>query len=350
MRVISAVLILLVSSLFLQGQDPDFSQHYATPLSLNPALAGTFNGTYRVGGVYRDAWRIASPAPITTYVFNGEYRFKVNEKKKNPDYAGAGIKFFSDRTSLIEQNTNAISALFAYHKSLSQYRKQILSFGLEVGLGQKNLNYENLFFEDQFNDVNGFEGFTEEDLQANNFAYADFSMGLNYSQEINKKNRINAGLTFAHLSTPNVSFWRRSESLDPDLVKVNNIPLLYSFQLSAQNQLSYFISIQPRIIAEVQGPHVQLFAGSTVRFDLGTNNKSAVHVGGFGRLSNSSEDIGLSHLVPFAGFEVNEMLLGLSYDINTRDFSNQYQGMGVLEISITYTGEVVEDSAFCPQF
>lgn len=350
MRIFSAVLILLISCLSLHGQDPDFSQHYATPLSLNPALAGTFNGTYRVGGIYRDAWRIASPVPITTYVFNGEYRFKVNEQKKNPDYAGAGVKFFSDRTSLIEQNTNAISALFAYHKSLSQYNLHVLSFGVEIGLAQKNLNYENLFFEDQFNNVNGFEGFTEEDLQANNFAYADFSMGLNYTQEINNKNRVHAGFTLAHLSTPNVSFWRRSESLDPDLVKVNNIPLLYSLQLSSQNQLTYFVSIQPRLIVKVQGPHAQAFVGSTVRLDLGKNNKSAIHLGGFARFSNASESLGLSHLVPFAGFEVNEMLLGLSYDINTRDFANQYQGMGILEVSITYTGEVIEDSAFCPQF
>ena len=350
MRILFVVLFTCVSLLQLNAQDQDFSQYYASPMSLNPALAGTFNGTYRVGGNYRQAWRNVSPVPITTYAFNGEYRFIMGAEKKKSDYGSAGVKFYSDRTSIIEHNTNAVSALFAFHKSLSQFSNQYLSIGFEAGIVQKNLNYENLNFEDEFNGVNGFEGFTGEDLQPNNFGYGDFAVGMNYSTEIDNKNDLYIGFTAKHLSTPNVSFWRKNDSNNPDLIKTNNLPILLGFQASSKNEISYGISIQPRIIAQFQGVHTQVFAGSTIRIDLITNRKSAVHAGLFGRISKNESSFGLAHLTPFVGFEVNEMLMGFSYDINMRDIVNQYQGIGVFEFSITYTGEVLEDSAFCPQF
>lgn len=351
MNMIRLVIILLVAPTLLWAQDPDFSQQYATPLNLNPALAGNFNGTYRIGGMYRDAWRTASPVPIATYVFNGEYRFQLGQPKKNNDYGAAGLKFFSDRTSIIEHNTNAISALFAFHKSLSEYSKNYLSFGIEAGITQKNINYESLNFEDEFNGVNGFEGFTEEQLQANNYGYGDYSLGINYYSEINKKNNINVGITAKHLTNPNISYWRLSDSKDPNLEKVNRQGLLFGFQAITKHQLNYNVSINPRVVFKTQGANAtQIFGGSTVRYDLNNFNKTAFHAGLFARVSNTTESFALAHVTPFVGFEINNMLMGVSYDINMHDVGTLYQGIGVLEFSVSYTGEVEEDSAWCPEF
>ena len=33
-----------------------FTQFEMAPIQLNPALSGNFQGTYRVGGIYRDQW------------------------------------------------------------------------------------------------------------------------------------------------------------------------------------------------------------------------------------------------------------------------------------------------------
>ena len=38
------------------GQDPNFSQFFASPLTLNPALTGKFDGLYRIAGNYRNQW------------------------------------------------------------------------------------------------------------------------------------------------------------------------------------------------------------------------------------------------------------------------------------------------------
>ena len=204
---------------------------------------------------------------------------------------------------------------------------------------------------DRFNGVNGFEGFTQEDLQANNFGYGDYSLGVNYAGELDSKNNISIGFTAKHLSNPNVSFWRNSESQDPDLVMVNRAGILFGFQAITSRELSYRLSLSPRIIFKSQGSsNAQLFGGSTLRYDLNTFNKTAVHVGAFARVSNTVGSFELAHLTPFFGFEVNNALFGFSYDVNMHDVLNAYSGVGVLEFSVSYTGEVIEDSAWCPEF
>jgi hypothetical protein len=62
-----AALLLLLQSNSLLGQDQHFTQYYASPLTLNPALAGAFSGTYRMSLIYRDQWRNALTQPFATY-------------------------------------------------------------------------------------------------------------------------------------------------------------------------------------------------------------------------------------------------------------------------------------------
>src|SRR5690349_6455580 len=48
---------IFVAAASAQAQvDPHFSQYYAHPLWLNPAMTGAFNGTVRVAGIYRSQW------------------------------------------------------------------------------------------------------------------------------------------------------------------------------------------------------------------------------------------------------------------------------------------------------
>src|SRR5215213_2381447 len=48
------------------AQDPHFSQFFASPLTLNPALTGKFDGIVRVAGNYRDQWPAISKAFVTS--------------------------------------------------------------------------------------------------------------------------------------------------------------------------------------------------------------------------------------------------------------------------------------------
>jgi hypothetical protein len=40
-----------------KGQDIHFSQYYASPLSLNPANTGNYDGDWRLMNSYRQQWK-----------------------------------------------------------------------------------------------------------------------------------------------------------------------------------------------------------------------------------------------------------------------------------------------------
>ena len=71
MRKIYAALFVLLFSINAFAQDIHFSQYYASPLTLNPALTANINGVFRVAANYRNQWfnvpTLNSVAPYQTY-------------------------------------------------------------------------------------------------------------------------------------------------------------------------------------------------------------------------------------------------------------------------------------------
>src|SRR3954470_16252838 len=50
----------------VKAQDPHFSQFFASPLTLNPAFTGKFNGSWRLAANHRDQWPSIPKAYVTT--------------------------------------------------------------------------------------------------------------------------------------------------------------------------------------------------------------------------------------------------------------------------------------------
>ena len=53
-KLLSTLTIIVCMSSATLAQDPNFSQFFASPLTLNPALTGKFDGLYRIAGNYRN--------------------------------------------------------------------------------------------------------------------------------------------------------------------------------------------------------------------------------------------------------------------------------------------------------
>ncbi|HNL40323.1 MAG TPA: PorP/SprF family type IX secretion system membrane protein, partial [Saprospiraceae bacterium] len=157
-------------SLAVFSQDKHFTQFYAAPLTLNPALSGNFEGKYRVGMIYRDQWRSILDNPIKSFALGADLRFDAPGKSVYDDAVGLGILFFNDKVSVVDFNTTQIALSLAYHKALGVDNRQYLSIGLQGGLTQRSVNYESLNFNDEF-EGNGFTGPTSELLPENNIAY-----------------------------------------------------------------------------------------------------------------------------------------------------------------------------------
>jgi type IX secretion system PorP/SprF family membrane protein len=192
----------LLSSLRLTAQDQHFTQFFAAPLTLNPALSGTFNGKYRVALVYRDQ------NPYQTYAGAVDLRFGLNSiGKRYKDAFGVGVVFYNDRVPKFGFSNNQINVAAAFHKSLSKSNDQFLSAGFQAGLAQRNFGYERFNFEDQFGGDDGYTNPSAEILPANNFAYGDISAGINYTYAPKKGVSDYAGAAMHQILEPQNSFF-----------------------------------------------------------------------------------------------------------------------------------------------
>jgi type IX secretion system PorP/SprF family membrane protein len=333
----------------IKSQDRAFSQFYSSPLSLNPALTGSFEGRYRVSSIYRDQWGKAMDNPYQTFSSAIDVRWRISKKaSQSNDKAAVGLLFFTDRAGILDFSTTQISVSGAFHKALDNYNAQFLSIGYQIGASQRNLNYGDVTFEDQFNGTTGYTDPTSERFPDNNFAFADMSVGLNYAYSPRYSGfRLYAGAAMHHFLTPSVSFFKRE---DPESAFEDyKLYPRYSAQLSAVIPGTDYFSVLPRVIFDKQGPHMKLDAGVNFRVNASEFKNSAFHLGTYLRpVYNFDNTVRVDALVALVGFEFNNVLLGLSYDINLGRISNFNRR--AFEISVAYLGEYEDELILCPKF
>lgn len=339
--VLSFVLIALGR---LVAQDRQFTQFYASPLTLNPALSGLFDGKYRVGTVYRDQWRGLLEQPYQTFSFGADLRLEPFRVSK--DKVGTGLVFFRDKINALDFSTTQIAISGAYHKSLNPESSQYLSMGVQVGLTQRNVNYETLTFQDQWNGVTGYSLPSAERLPENNFGYNDLSTGINYTAQFENKTSVFVGGSFYHFNRPNVSFYKGD-----DLPKIKLFPR-YSAQLAMNFPINkaHTIFMSPRLVATLQGPHMTANAGTNFKVTIDKALGTSLHIGSWLRPVKNETGFNLDAVVMMAGLEYNNIMVGVSYDLNLPTLKNYRRSQNVFEISLIYLGEYDNDELLCPTF
>lgn len=326
------------------SQDKHFTQFYAAPLTLNPALTGAFEGRYRVGAIYRDQWRKVLENPIKTFAVAADLRFSAPGKRVKEDAIGLGIMFFNDKVSVVDFSTTQIAVSMAYHKSLDSDNSQFLTLGIQGGLTQRNVNYESLDFHDEFDGITGYTFGTGEELPENNLSFTDFNVGLNYTAEVGRSGRIFAGLALHHFLQPQVSFYENDDTGDKLYMKISG-------QLSANIPLSRDgrVSLLPRFLIAKQGPHMEINTGTNFRVAMGQYGSTALHFGSWVRPVRNESAMGLDAVVALVGIEFSNVLVGLSYDLNLRALQAK-QRQSAFEISVAYLGEYENEEILCPKF
>ncbi len=123
------------------AQDPQYSQYYAAPLYLNPAMAGG-ELTGRIGFNYRNQWP-SIDAQFTT--FSAYYDTYL------PDYnSGIGVHVMQDTEGAAKLQSTTISALYSYELKISD--KAFFRPGFQASYIRRDIGfYENLVFANQIN-------------------------------------------------------------------------------------------------------------------------------------------------------------------------------------------------------
>ena len=139
--------ILISGTIF--AQDIHWTMFNMSPLTLNPANTGAYEGSFRIGGIYRDQWNSISGADG----FNTPSLYVdaplIRGFRKN-DWVGIGIVTVNDKAGSANLRTQGSLLTAAYHASLDRRGKNVLTLGIQAGSITRRLDQERLLFADDF--------------------------------------------------------------------------------------------------------------------------------------------------------------------------------------------------------
>lgn len=350
-HLLTLVLVLTLSGTVF-SQDYHFSQFFSSPVSLNPALTGLFPGRYRVSLATRSQWNQTLETPFSTSAFSADFHYFVNPRKRQyKDAFGVGVVFASDRVSEINYSVNQIMVSGAFHKSLDPKNNQTLSLGFQLGVVQRNVSYDQLTFEDSFDGTSTYvDGASLEALPANNYAFGDYNVGLNYAYALKNRTAIFLGAALHHFNEPEQSFFAedtRGEDIEVSSILDQRI----SGYINLRIPVTRDVTVSPRVYAFSQGPHLVTNAGSNIRFLIDDSKGSAFHLGAYARGVGNESAFGLDSAVGMVGFEIARFLVGVSYDVGFNGLTTSRRHQGAFELNIAYLGQSDDDEAVpCPRF
>ena len=325
---------MLAFSLNAAAQDPHFSQFFASPLTLNPAFTGKFDGEWRLAANHRDQWPSIPKAYVTsTFSFD-----KAILKNKIPetDVLGIGFSGLSDASANNQLKLNYGSMSMSYHKALDEDGYNTIGAGFQATyssllLETKDLNFESMLTQNGFTNQAG-----REVLQnGNNQSYFDMNAGLLFSGSSNGNNNYYVGVSAYHVNRPTVGF------------KSSNYQLASRLTIHAGGTfpVSDVVSFNGSLIHQRQAKASETTIGGAFSYNLnGDEEKSAsVYLGSWLRFNDA--------LIPYIGLEIGGLRIGASYDVNVSTLKAATASRGGSEFSLIYIKKKAESKGIpCPKF
>lgn len=186
----------LITSFFialgLQAQDVQYSQFYAAPLYLNPAMTGSSEMT-RIGVNYRNQWPGLDQSFTSYSAYVDHYMFGSN--------SGIGLVFNKSDQSMANLSTTEIGATYSYRLRLGF--RSFLRMGAQVSYMDRDAYFGDMIFGSQIDDQTGAIGnFSGENLGEDaRHQFMDYSFGMLFHNE-----NVWFGVSGHHLTQPNISF------------------------------------------------------------------------------------------------------------------------------------------------
>ena len=190
----------LVMSLFISimvvAQDVQYSQFYASPMYLNPALAGT-SGQHRLVGNFRDQW----PSIPGSYIsYSVSYDLNIEEAN-----SGLGFSIQRDQAGSGGLSTTTIGGVYAYELKIN--RRLAFRPAVGVNYGLRAIDVTKLKFGDQL--LTGANQSFQSNSLSDNVGYVDINAG-----GILYGNEFWVGYSIFHINRPNNSLLGEENFID----------------------------------------------------------------------------------------------------------------------------------------
>lgn len=303
----------------VHSQDPHFSQFFVSPLTLNPAYTGKFDGSFRFSGNFKKQWPTINNA-FTSSTAAVDFSI-LRDQLPEHDTWGVGILALNDQSGNKVLNNSFYSISTAYSKALDEDGLHQVTIGFQGTWANKRIDVRRADFEDELTGL-GFTGITSESFAGNPFAinYFDFNTGFMYALSPDGVNSFYLGASMYHINRPSETFTGGNYLLNPRTT-------VHGGAYLELGQYKYF---HLSFMHQQQAGAKETLVGGAFSFNLNYNyqNPLEVYAGGWYRLGDA--------LIPYLGIEVNKFRFGFSYDLNQSTLRPASRSRGGTEISIIY--------------
>jgi type IX secretion system PorP/SprF family membrane protein len=301
----------------LRAQDIHFSQYYLSPLSLNPANTGNYNGDYRFFGNYRSQWRDIDRA-YNTFSAGGDMNFFPY----NQNVSG-GLIIINDRSGA-NLNVNKILPSGAFHKNLHLLK---LHFGIQPGVVIKSVDFYKNSFPDQLNWQTGHFDPTLPNNETNvqqRFTYLDVNAGFGASRRFGNLEP-EFGVSLFHINQPKESFLGRKP-----LLKMRQ-----AFNAVVNYSVTPVVIVRAHTLYGYTSEVSDWVSGVNLEYVLSRNSfyANSVYAGMMWRSGfKRNPDAGIATV----GINYQNYTVGFSFDVTSSRLKTAVNSKGAYELAFIY--------------
>jgi len=285
------------------AQDLHYSQFYNSPLNINPALTGIFNGDHRITGSLRDQWRFV---PVPWFTFSGAYDQKLHIGVTEKSFWSAGVNFNYDSQGDSRINLATLNLSGSYNRIIN--KSNVITGGLLLGYSTRGFSETDLTWDKQWNgDTFDASSGSGENFDATRVSFLETAAGVNYRWQQSNRTKVDLGVGVFHLIEPSVSYYNGDSEKLPrriNVMGVGNIQLLDA------------IDLQMHGLYQLQEEYDELVIGALGKFYLNQSRgkETQVHLGVGYRTSGS--------VIPTFAIDYRGVYVSFSYDIDATNFND----------------------------
>lgn len=334
------LLTLMVIATAMDAQDIHFSQFYASPLTLNPALTGNFNGFYRVTGIYRNQFPgLSNNKPVfSTPSVSLDFSL-LREKLNKRGALGVGLVFFNDQQNGKTFNQNQIMASVAYNMNLAKNGAFQLGIGLQGGIAMVKMDFSKFEFNDGYNaDLSYNQNYNGETFNSGNKVKGVFNVGLFVKSEFYKGMRFYTGYAFNNATNYKQDFLASS-------TQTYKLPFRHTLHGGFEFDIKDKAVLIPGYLFMYQQKANETNFGLTAGIHVVKNTdpakRATLYLGLWNRINN------MYTLIPKVGFEYHGFRAGFAYDVHLTQQYKDHKAIGGplpqgFEITLSYIGNLFQ--------
>jgi type IX secretion system PorP/SprF family membrane protein len=327
-----------ISMLFMTMQkmaaqtDPHFTQNYTYPMYINPAMAGQGDGESRVSAIYRSQWGTMGN-PYRTMGLSADTRTNNN--------LAVGINFLNQSAGDAGFNYLTASASIAYTGvKFGKDENHHIIFAMQAGLLNRHVDQSKFKWGTQWNPITGYNAGnpSNESFAQTSATALDMGAGvIYYDGTPDKKLNVFAGASFYHINKPS------DPIVSSQTTELNTIPMRYVFHGGVSIDLKDGLSLVPHFLYNQEGNASETMLGMYLQKNV--NEETTIMAGAYYRYKDA--------VAPYVGLDYKNLLIGVSYDVNTSALGSTARNVNSFELTFSYIfrkeSKGVVDYIHCPR-